>query len=281
MRLSTAVSVFEAFNFLRSSVYILFLVASSIGQTERFEQIGNRQASSDRVIVRYKSGLSDQVANVLANRVRALGAIEARAYKEIPGLAVLRFVDPIQTQSSTGIGRVPLINKIKELESSGIFEYVEPDWRLSVKLEPEDLAYADGRLWGLKNDGSNDGVLNADINASEAWNYTTGSKSVVVAVIDTGIRYTHQDLADNMWKNPNEIAGDGIDNDNNGYVDDVFGFNAIEASGDPFDDNGHGTHCAGTIGAVANNGFDHVGVAWNTQLMALKMMLSLRHLKSS
>lgn len=272
MWLSTAVSVFEAFNFLRSSVFIFFLVASSFGQTERFEQIGNRQASSDRVIVRYKRGLGDQVANVLANRVRALGAIEARAYKEIPGLAVLRFLNPIQTQSSTGIERVPLINKIKELESSGLFEYVEPDWRLSVNLEPEDSAYADGRLWGLKNDGSNGGELNADINALEAWNYTTGSKSVVVGVVDTGIRYTHQDLADNMWKNPNEIAGDGIDNDNNGYVDDVFGLNALEASGDPFDDNGHGTHCAGTIGAVANNGFDHVGVAWNTQLMALKFL---------
>ena len=272
IRLSTAVRISETFNVLRSSVFIFFLVASSIGQTERFEQIGNRQASSDRVIVRYKSGLSDQVANVLANRIRALGAIEARAYKEIPGLAVLRFLDPIQTQSSAGIGRVPLVNKIKELESSGLFEYVEPDWRLSVKLEPEDLAYADGRLWGLKNDGSNEGELSADINASEAWNYTTGSKSVVVGVIDTGIRYTHQDLADNMWKNPNEIAGDGIDNDNNGYVDDVFGLNALEASGDPFDDNGHGTHCAGTIGAAANNGFDHVGVAWNTQLMALKFL---------
>ena len=141
-----------------------------------------------------------------------------------------------------------------------------------MNVEPEDLAYADGRLWGLKNDGSNEGELNADINASEAWNYTTGSKSVVVGVIDTGIRYTHQDLADNMWKNPNEIAGDGIDNDNNGYVDDVFGLNALEASGDPFDDNGHGTHCAGTIGAAANNGFDHVGVAWNTHLMALKFL---------
>jgi len=272
MRLSTAISVSEAFKFLRSLVFLFFLVASSIGQTERFEQIGNHQASSDRVIVRYKSGLSDQGANVLANRISTLGAIEARAYKEIPGLAVLRFRDPIQTQSSTGIERVPLINKIKELESSGLFEYVEPDWRLSVNLEPEDLAYADGRLWGLKNDGSNEGELNADINASEAWNYTTGSKSVVVGVIDTGIRYTHQDLADNMWKNPNEIAGDGIDNDNNGYVDDVFGLNALEASGDPFDDNGHGTHCAGTIGAAANNGFDHVGVAWNTHLMALKFL---------
>ena len=265
-------STLKAFNFLRLLVFLVFLVASSIGQTERFEQLGNREASAERVIVRYKSDVLSQDVNVLANRMGTLGVTTARVFRGVPGLALLQFLDPILPQSSGSGERVPLINKIKKLETSGLFEYVEPDWRLSINLEPEDLAYNDGRLWGLKNDGSNEGQLNADINASEAWNYTIGDKSVVVGVIDTGIRYTHQDLADNMWKNPNEIAGDGIDNDNNGYVDDVFGLNALDASGDPFDDNGHGTHCAGTIGAAANNGFDHVGVAWSTQLMALKFL---------
>ena len=272
MRLNTVDSTLKAFNFLRLPVFLFFLVASSIGQTGRFEQIGNREAFSDRVIVRYKSDVRAQDSNVLANQMRAFRATEVRVFREVPGLAVLQFQDPILPQS-IGVGeRVPIINKIKELEASGLFEYVEPDWRLSINLEPEDLAYHDGRLWGLKNDGANGGQLNADINASEAWNYTTGNKSVVVGVIDTGIRYTHQDLAENMWKNPNEIAGDGIDNDNNGYVDDFYGLNALNASGDPFDDNGHGTHCAGTIGAAANNGFDQVGVAWSTQLMALKFL---------
>jgi subtilisin family serine protease len=259
-------------NLLRFSFFLSLLTPYSLGDVGQSELIGNREAFSERVIVRYKSDVRSQDSNILANQMGALGATEARVFREVPGLAVLQFQDPILPQSS-GVGeRVPLINKIKELEASGLFEYVEPDWRLSIKLEPEDLAYNDGRLWGLKNDGANGGQLNADINASEAWNYTTGNKSVVVGVIDTGIRYTHQDLADNMWKNPNEIAGDGIDNDNNGYVDDVYGLNALNASGDPFDDNGHGTHCAGTIGAAANNGFDHVGVAWSTQLMALKFL---------
>ena len=262
----------KVFKSLRLSFFLFLLAESSLAQTERFEQIGNHEASSERVIVRYKSDLRDQSVNALANRMGALRVTEARAFREIPSLAVLQFLDPILPQSSADGERASLMSKIKELEASGLFEYVEPDWRLSINLEPEDLAYNDGRLWGLKNDGSNEGELSADINASDAWNYTTGDKSVVVGVIDTGIRYTHQDLADNMWKNPNEIAGDGIDNDNNGYVDDVYGLNALNASGNPFDDNGHGTHCAGTIGAAANNGFDHVGVVWSTQLMALKFL---------
>jgi subtilisin family serine protease len=272
MRLHVMVMFTEIPRLLRHSVFLFLLAASSFAQTGRFEQIGNHEAASERVIVRYKSDARDQEANVLVNRISALGATEVKAFKEVPGLAVLQFLDPILPQSSGVRERIPLMGKIKNLQSTGLFEYVEPDWLLSVNLEPEDAAYNDGRLWGLKNDGSNGGELNADINVSEAWNYTTGDKSVVVGVIDTGIRYTHQDLAENMWKNPNEIAGDGVDNDNNGYVDDVYGFNTLDASGDPFDDNGHGTHCAGTIGAASNNGFDHVGVAWSTQLMALKFL---------
>jgi len=89
-------------------------------------------------------------------------------------------------------------------------------------------------------------------------------------VIDTGVRYTHDDLAANMWTNPGEIAGNGLDDDGDGYVDDVHGINAITGSGDPNDDNGHGTHVSGTIGAVGNNGIGVVGVAWGVKIMALK-----------
>jgi subtilisin family serine protease len=91
-------------------------------------------------------------------------------------------------------------------------------------------------------------------------------------VIDSGIRYTHQDLAANMWRNTREIAGNGIDDDANGYVDDVHGINGITNSGDPMDDNNHGTHCAGTIAATANNAGQHVGVAYNVRLMGLKFL---------
>jgi len=120
--------------------------------------------------------------------------------------------------------------------------------------------------WGLHQSSD------IDINALEAWDITTGSSSAVVAVIDSGIDYSHPDLAANMWRNGGEIAGNGIDDDANGYVDDVFGINAITSSGDPWDDNGHGTHCAGTIGAVTNNGIGIAGVAWNVKLMGVKFL---------
>jgi hypothetical protein len=100
----------------------------------------------------------------------------------------------------------------------------------------------------------------------------TGTPAVVVGVVDTGIRYTHQDLAGNMWGNPGEIPGNGIDDDSNGYVDDVHGIDAITQSGNPMDDNNHGSHCAGTIAAVAGNAGPQVGVAYHARLMALKFM---------
>jgi subtilisin family serine protease len=109
-----------------------------------------------------------------------------------------------------------------------------------------------------------------DIGAEAAWDITTGDRGVIVAVIDTGIRTTHQDLAGQLWRNAGEVPANGIDDDANGYVDDVHGINASAETGDPTDDNGHGTHVAGTIGAMANGGGPHVGVAWQVQIMACK-----------
>lgn len=121
-------------------------------------------------------------------------------------------------------------------------------------------------LWGLNQEG------NIDSNAKEAWTLTTGSKSVVVGVLDTGIDYTHPDISPNMWANSQEIPGNGIDDDGNGYVDDIYGINAIANSGNPMDDHGHGTHCAGTIGAKGNNSIGVVGVSWNVSMVGAKFL---------
>jgi len=165
-----------------------------------------------------------------------------------------------------------VLDRIKALLKSDRFLYVEPDYILQASLVPTDSSFTDGTLWGLRNTGQNSGVAGADIDAVRAWDITTGSTNVIVAVIDSGIRYTHTDLAAQMWRNPGEIPGNGIDDDGDGYIDNVFGINAAGNSGDPNDDNDHGTHCAGTIGAAANSGGRHVGVAWRVRLMALKFL---------
>ena len=112
----------------------------------------------------------------------------------------------------------------------------------------------------------------ANIKAPGAWGATTGKPELVVAIIDTGIDYTHPDLAANIWTNPGETAGDGKDNDGNGYVDDVHGYDFANNDGDPMDDHFHGTHTAGTVGAVGNNGVGVAGVNWQVKLMALKFL---------
>ena len=128
------------------------------------------------------------------------------------------------------------------------------------------------RQWGYNHTGQTGGGFDADIDAAEAWDVEQGSDAVVVAVIDTGIDYNHQDLAANMWRNAGEIAGNGIDDDLNGFVDDVYGYDFINNDGNPMDDNSHGTHVAGTIGAVGNNNLGIVGVSHEVSLMALKFL---------
>lgn len=165
---------------------------------------------------------------------------------------------------------------IKSLNQNPLVELAEPNFIYKIKRAPTDPMYI--QTWGLANTGQPDpknqvGVAGIDINAEKAWEIQTGTREKIIAVIDTGIDYNHPDLVDNMWKNEIEAAGkSGVDDDNNGVVDDIYGYNAINGSGNPRDDQGHGSHCAGTIGARANNGIGVAGVNWNVRMMAVKFL---------
>jgi len=136
---------------------------------------------------------------------------------------------------------------------------------------PNDTYFSPNQ-WGLHNTGSYAyGYDDADIDAPEAWNITTGNQNLVIAVIDTGIDYNHADLVGNIWTNDDENCLDGIDNDLNGYIDDCKGWNFVGDNNDPMDDYGHGTHVAGIIGARGNNGEGVTGVMQRVKLMPLKI----------
>jgi len=165
---------------------------------------------------------------------------------------------------------------IRELKLSGEIEYAEPNYILHTQVLSNDPYLQ--QQWGLHNTARSGGVVDADIDAPAAWNIRTDGSvgadfsETIVAVIDSGVDYRHPDLVSNMWVNADEIAGDGIDNDYNGYVDDIYGWNAVRNNGDPMDDHSHGTHCAGIIGASGNNGKGAVGVNWKAKIMALKFL---------
>lgn len=148
-------------------------------------------------------------------------------------------------------------------------QYAEPDYVVHRTVIPNDPSF--GSLWGLHNTGQSGGVVDADIDAPEAWDTTTGDANFVIADIDTGVDYTHVDLAANCWTNPADPV-DGVDNDGNGLIDDFRGWDFVNNDNNPIDDNNHGTHTSGTIGAIGNNGVGVVGVNWNCKIMALKFL---------
>lgn len=179
---------------------------------------------------------------------------------------------------------------MEEMVSNPSVQYAEPNYILkalggrdstSAEVVPNDAEFS--KLWGLKNvgqkdpDGEQDGKAGADIGATKAWATTTGNRAILVAVIDTGVDYSHQDLINNIYSNPGE-SGNGkesnrIDDDGNGFVDDFHGWNfAGVSTNDPMDDNDHGTHVSGTIGGMGNNGLGVAGVNWETSILPVKFL---------
>ena len=160
------------------------------------------------------------------------------------------------------------------LQQDARVEFAEPNYLWQRAALPDDALF--WQQYALMNTGTFlSGKPGADINATQAWDITTGSDDLVVAVLDSGVDLSHADLAPNAWTNPREIPGNGVDDDGNGYVDDVHGWNYVTKSPKLYDnptDDWHGTHVTGAIGAAGNNEIGVTGVAWHVKLMVLKFL---------
>lgn len=233
---------------------------------------------SDRILVKHTPGMKTRALGKIAES----GARVLTSYRTIPWHVVEVPSGASVSSMISALARNPSIERahpdyeVKAIQST--LDLADPAVQKQIALQsqpkaqilPNDPRFGD--LWGMHNTGQLGGVVDADIDAPEAWDLTTGSPSVIVADIDSGVDYTHPDLAANIWVNAGEIPGNGIDDDGNGYIDDIHGYDWVNLDGDPMDDNNHGTHTTGTIAAVGNNGVGVAGVAWQTQIMALKFL---------
>jgi subtilisin family serine protease len=210
-----------------------------------FAQKSEKAFADGEVLVKFKGGAKPALI------ARTNAAVGARLVETLGDL------DWVRVKLPAGM---TIEEAIENYKKSGEIEAVQPNFYYRLAATPNDPQYTNAGMYGL-----------AKISAPGAWDLSTGSASVVVADIDTGMRYTHEDLAANAWTNPGEINGNGIDDDANGFVDDYYGYDFRFNDPDPADQNGHGTHTAGTIGAVGNNGVGVTGVNWNVKLMTIKI----------
>lgn len=214
------------------------------------------------LLVKFKPGIGKNKIDSIA---KGHGAIKIKSFKPLRGKHGL----PIERWRQIKVGKKTDIKKtLAHLSRHPSVEAVELNFVHTPHLLPDDPSFSE--QWGLDNDGLPFGQDDADIDAPEAWELTTGSREVIIAVIDSGIDYNHPDLAANIWQNQDEIAGNGIDDDDNGYIDDIRGYNFAADNADVFDYETHGTHVAGIIGASSNNSVGVSGVSWNVQLMPLR-----------
>jgi len=233
---------------------ILTFTFSATAQTET-ELIEGNEVVAKQVLVKFRNATEDAVAEVIrGNNVDSFESLTE-------SVTLIRSRD------------ASVVTLMQNLAKRDDVEYVEPNYLLYSTAVPDDPLF--GHQYALQNTGQDIlgtlGVPGADIGAVQAWDITTGSQANVVAVVDTGLDYTHPDLVDNVWSAPEDFTV---------HIGDVditcpagsHGFNAITNACDPLDDNGHGTHCSGVIGAVGNNGIGLSGINWTASIMGAKFL---------
>ena len=241
-----------------ASVFLFFVLSAQINQQVEPEFV------EGEILVKFTPTISVQSMDAL---IADVGAQTVEVYSEI-GVRKMRLPQQMTVQDG-----------VERLAASASVEYAEPNYIYHTFLVPDDPHF--NKLWGLNNTGQTGGTNDADIDAPEAWEIQTGSDSVIIGIIDTGVDFKHEDLQANIWTNPGEDAwsdpldpttGNGVDDDGNGKIDDWKGWNFISNNNNPLDDHSHGTHTAGTIGGTGNNTKGVVGVNWNVKIMPLKFL---------
>ena len=233
--------------------------------------------SEGELLVKFRSGV---LAAASLRTHQSVSAIVLKRFTIVPNLEQVKLPEGLSVKDAV----------VKYMNAPNV-EYAEPNYiKHSAATAPNDLLF--GQQWGLHNTGQAvneiSGIAGADIKAPQTWDITTGSGTVVVAVLDTGIDYTHPDLAKNVWANPGESCTDGIDHDGNGFINDCRGWDFTTCakfsqttgvcitpkspSNDPMDNNGHGSHVSGIVGAVGNNATGVAGLNWNVRVMPLKIL---------
>ncbi|MGB2697722.1 MAG: S8 family serine peptidase [Candidatus Zixiibacteriota bacterium] len=237
--------VFLVFQFL-----LLLIFISALNAQESFPQYEEGQ-----LIIKFVDRVTEGQKKELRARVNS---VTLRKFPSI-GAQLIR------------ISGVSVEEAISLFKNDPRIVYVEPNyiWHACIVSNDPDFDL----LWGMHNTGQTGGTVDADIDVVDAWNIGTGD-SVIIGVIDTGLDTAHVDLRGNIWTNPGEIPNNAIDDDSNGYVDDIHGWDFVNWDNDPSDDNSHGTHCSGIIAAIGDNSTGVVGVCWSAKIMALKFLNS-------
>lgn len=241
-------------------------------------------AADGQILIKYKNSVPHVrvQSNAAATIQSALGRAAVVSMRQVRTDATIHVVELDQSSDTD--------TAIQALKNNPDVEIAERNFRIDMYQQeekkpaplpgtPNDTEFS--KSWGMQNVGQSigsswsksTGIPGADINVSPLWaKGITGSSDIIVAVIDTGIDLTHPDLVGNIFINKNEIPGNKIDDDKNGFVDDVNGWNFVDNNNNPADDHDHGTHCAGVIGASGNNTLGVAGVNWKVRILPLKFL---------